>query len=431
MTIKRINRSNTQLSSSNPEEDYYESIQKYTKLYRILLARPCATNIVIDKWNRIDLELVSELGLRPKGEKEMHCWLELDVELLIQVGKRIAISESLNIQIRPIQHDAWDFNDTSGITGFQYSTLGDFEYAISLKSKSPCLRIKYPNCYLKILPKGKSGQTVQVLPLVVGPISLNNASDLGYGEGKWALDTPKSFHSTDSFHAYCLPDQSFLVIKEKWDLGTPGKIWDSALVLSQMFAEMIQINPKRFDKLRILDLSAGTGCVGLLIAALYKRFYPNYHPEIILTDLQDALYILEYNRAKNFLANNAHVMPLTWGNRKDEQLILKNGPIDFIIASDVLYKPEHFQDLVNTLDQLCSRSSGMTKVYLGYKKRGLSEESEDMFFDLCSKKFHIYLENKKLAEEIGQSAVYQGWTGSSFTSILKETEVNIYQLVKK
>jgi hypothetical protein len=48
-----------------------------------------------------------------------------------------------------------------------------------------------------------------------------------------------------------------LVIKEKWELGTPGKIWDSALVLSQMFAEMIQINPKKFDKVRILDLSAG------------------------------------------------------------------------------------------------------------------------------------------------------------------------------
>jgi hypothetical protein len=258
MTIKRINRSNTQISSYNPEEDYYESIQKYTKIYRMLLARPCVTNIAIDKWNRIDLELVSELGLRPKGEKEMDCWLELNVELLVQDGKRIVISESLNIQIRPIQHDAWDFSDSSGIAGFQYSTLGDFEYAISPKNKAAsCLRInKYHNCYLNIVPQNKSNQTVQVLPLVVGPISLNTASNLAQSQAKWALETA-SFHSTDSFHAYCLPDQSYLVIKEKWELGTPGKIWDSALVLSQMFAEMIQINPKKFDKVRILDLSAG------------------------------------------------------------------------------------------------------------------------------------------------------------------------------
>jgi hypothetical protein len=171
-----------------------------------------------------------------------------------------------------------------------------------------------------------------------------------------------------------------------------------------------------------------TGCVGLLIAALYKRFFPEYHPDIMLTDLQDALYILEYNKAKNFLANNADILPLTWGNRKDEQLLLKNGPIDFIIASDVLYKPEHFNDLVNTLDQLCSKK---TRLYLGYKKRGLSEESENLFFDLCSQKFHIYLDNKRLIKEIGHNSAFRGWTGSSFTSILNETGVNIYQLVKK
>jgi predicted nicotinamide N-methyase len=173
--------------------------------------------------------------------------------------------------------------------------------------------------------------------------------------------------------------------------------------------------------------------VGLVISSTYKRIFPQYKPEVIMTDLKEALDLLEYNRKINRLdskQDKTHIKPLKWGESKDVQLILKDGPIDFVIASDVLYEPTHFSALVSTLDHLVV--SQQTCVYLGYKKRGLSQEQESKFFNICSLKFEIVLIQDQLEECFGVTKV-DGWIGGGggFSTILKETGVQIYKLTRK
>ncbi|KAI8084145.1 putative methyltransferase-domain-containing protein, partial [Gilbertella persicaria] len=309
---------------------FYYRLQRHSALYRILLSRPYSSEIHFNQWNRIDLKLVNEFGLTLTNKQKMSCWLEIDCRLLVNKDHRIQTCQDYEVFCRPIQKDGWESTVQSEIAGFQHDTEGNFEY------------------------------------MVVPPLSFN------------------------IFHAYCLLDQSYLIVKEDWKLGTSGKLWDSALVLSHMFCDKIQKNPFYFKDRRLLDLSAGTGCIGLLLASLLKDMYrdqPDSMPEITMTDLPEALDLIHQNRTYNHLEDYTHIMPLAWGNYEDAKQVLMKGPIHTIIASDVLYEPASFQKLVQTLDWLSTE--GDVDIYLGYKRRGLSLEEELSFFNICSKRFHI------------------------------------------
>lgn len=174
-----------------------------------------------------------------------------------------------------------------------------------------------------------------------------------------------------------------------------------------------------------------TGCVGLLMAKLYKEIYSEnkeYLPQITMTDLPHALDLIYQNRATNHLEGYTEIQALTWGNYNDVKTLLLKGPIDIIIASDVLYEPASFSKLVQTLDWL-SNSVKKIDIFLGYKRRGLSREDEQSFFQICAEKFHI---NILPVQQDNQLMTNEGWiVGGAFSNIFKETGVNIYQLVRK
>lgn len=173
--------------------------------------------------------------------------------------------------------------------------------------------------------------------------------------------------------------------------------------------------------------------MGLLIALLYKNVY--FHqdkPQITMTDLPEALNLIHQNRLSNQLQDYTNIQSLTWGDYQNVQNILRDGPIHTIIASDVLYEPTSFSKLVQTLDWLSEKGSTEMDIYLGYKRRGLSGADEQSFFDICAEKFDIsilpiHVEHKLMTNE--------GWIvnhgSGSFSHILKEADVNIYQLVRK
>lgn len=154
-------------------------------------------------------------------------------------------------------------------------------------------------------------------------------------------------------------------------------------------------------------------------------------PKITITDLSEALDLIYQNRRLNKLESYTDVQELRWGNYDDAQRILSEGPINTIIASDVLYAPASFSKLVQTLDWLSSDSpsSSSVDIFLGYKRRGLSREEEQSFFDICAEKFdiitlHTQTENKLLTNG--------GWImNNGFSNIFKETGVHIYQLIRK
>lgn len=233
-------------------EDYYNTLQRYSTLYRILLSRPYSTETTFNQWNRIDLKLVNELGLTLTHLQKIKCWLEIDCHLLVERNGQFVTCIDYQICCRPLQHDAWEFNTDSDIAGFHHDTEGDFEYMITMVDEGILLDYKQ-NYYIQIFPTCKPQQIIQAFPLVIGPIAIKEHQIIANNE--WCDND--NIVSKEIFHACCIKDSTFLVIKENWDLGTPGKMWDSALVLSQMFSDKIKSNPTRFKDHRILDLSAG------------------------------------------------------------------------------------------------------------------------------------------------------------------------------
>ncbi|OBZ87259.1 Protein-lysine methyltransferase METTL21B [Choanephora cucurbitarum] len=411
------------------EDDFYYRLQQHSVLYRILLARPYLNKIQFNQWNRIDLKLVNEFGLTLTEKQQSVCWLEIDCALLTNQSGRIEACQSCVVLCRPVQKDGWELTTQSDIAGFQYHAEGNFEYMVSLKDEGYHAPGHY---FLQIIPTQQERQSIHAFPLVIGPLTIGQ-----HVVSRWE-DTALS---VDIFHAYRVQEYSYLLVKEDWKQGTSGKLWDSAVVLSQIFCNQIHDDPLFFKHRRILDLSAGTGCVGLLLASLLKDIYEAHHypleslPRITMTDLPEALDLIYQNRECNHLEDYANVMPLAWGNYDHARHVLMDGPIDTIIASDVLYTPSSFKDLVDTLDWL-TMDGGHVDIYLGYKRRGLSSEEELYFFDICSQKFEVKtlcssLYSDKMTHYPVMTSKKETAILNEFSSMCVESGVNIYQLIRK
>ncbi|RIA84035.1 putative methyltransferase-domain-containing protein [Glomus cerebriforme] len=221
----------------------------------------------------------------------------------------------------------------------------------------------------------------------------------------------------DNYRGFILPNGKYLMIKELWDAGIPGKVWDSAFIIVQMIKDNILKNGNLFVGKRILDMSTGTGFVGLYLAAflssLSEKKINNSKTNLILTDLDYALKLIRENLELNkFLLNSnsnvtIDVEALKWG---DVSKAKKLGVFDYVLASDVVYEPDLFDDLIQTLMAVCT--PGKTKIYLGYKRRGLNKDEEARFFDKLQNKFH-----KSAVQGLGNLA--------------EEGKVNVYELSRK
>ncbi|KAI8642481.1 putative methyltransferase-domain-containing protein [Parasitella parasitica] len=427
-----MNHASQALFPVDVDIDYFQHLQRYSALYRILLATPYSTKLTFKQWYRINLKLVNELDLSMTGQQKGNCWLEVGCQLLMEKNKSIIPCKDSSIQCRPLQHDAWDSTTASDIAGFQNDTVGDLEFMVSLRDEgyvsSSTTNAKY---YIQIYPKPQKYPSIMAFPLMIGPVTMEEPSIHASNNNSWKEPST----SNAIFHGYQLQDSSFLVIREDWDLGTPGKMWDSALVLSQLMTDKINLDPDYFRGGRFIDLSAGTGCLGLLIAALYKNIYRDHKhnmPLITLTDLPEALDLINQNRSYNHLEGYTSVKPLEWGNYHDAQSLLVEGPIQTVIASDVLYRPSTFSSLVSTLVWLSDENKGQIEIYVGYKRRGLALHDETKFFDLCAESFEIItLSGAETC--IKRKNNLEGWisTGGDVNDVYKGTGVNVYKLVRK
>lgn len=128
---------------------------------------------------------------------------------------------------------------------------------------------------------------------------------------------------------------------------------------------------------------------------LLRHMHNKYNTKVTLTDLPDALDLIQDNHQLNLGGRrdkNVHIEQLRWGSASDAKTVLQKGKADIILASDVLYETSCFPSLVHSLVQLCT--PGKTVIYLGYKRRGLKEHEERIFFDKAAERFHIELVGK-------------------------------------
>jgi predicted nicotinamide N-methyase len=132
---------------------------------------------------------------------------------------------------------------------------------------------------------------------------------------------------------------------DRW--GIHSCVWDGGLALLLYFSQCYaQDNSQRSV---VLDLGAGTGIVGLGMT--------NYGAsQVILTDLPDAIPLLEENVELNPFTNVA-VHELTWGELELPQsieTILSRSASEklMVVGADIVYRQNLFEPLLSTLDTL-------------------------------------------------------------------------------
>ncbi|ORY97287.1 putative methyltransferase-domain-containing protein [Syncephalastrum racemosum] len=385
-------------SDDTDDEDmdlFYQPLHRHSTLHRIVLARNFRTTIARNKWYRLDLQVVNELGLQLLGDKKKQCCMQVTCDVLFASSNNNDDDDgddtdgrSMPVEVRPLSFDGWD-DIMPEVAGFNGSGHGGLEFCLQGSDQYPT-KTKY--FFLRVTPLCDAKQTVEALPLVLGPLTL---TDDDKGDDDWLDERNKATlnrtYAASYLNRFANHRLQFnLIIREGWSLGTPGKMWDSALVVSEMMAKRLIRTPRVYDRCHIVDLSAGTGCAGILLATLCRELDPAHRTTITLTDLPSALGIIRENKDLNLgtrVDPRLRIEALQWGNKQQHRAIVGTHPADIILASDVLYEPKCFADLVTTLEDMST--FGRTVIFLGYKRRGLNDEEEALFFRLAELKFHI------------------------------------------
>jgi hypothetical protein len=174
--------------------------------------------------------------------------------------------------------------------------------------------------------------------LTIYPVTISPSS-----KHSWISDT----YLINNYRAFPLPCKKTFVIEELWDGRVSGKVWDSAFIILHYMKDRFTKDQSSLLGKRILDLSTGTGLIGLYLAAFcslmtQKNAVKKYQKtNIILTDLQHAINLIKRNRSLNqYLIQDTKVSTeitmLEWGNVKKAK---KLGLVDIVLASDVVYEP--------------------------------------------------------------------------------------------
>lgn len=180
-------------------------------------------------------------------------------------------------------------------------------------------------------------------------------------------------------------DEIPLTIKEDSGNSIASHVWDAGVTLAHTLTKqrIYDITCKdSSQKLRILELGAGCGIVGL---AVEKHLGGQGH--VILSDLEDARECAEESISLNKSA--ATFMALDWA---DEDVSVED--IDLIIVADCTYNMDMYEVLVACLERLLAANEG-AKVVIGHKMRN---EQESEFFDMLEERLHV---EKDGSESVG------------------------------
>ena len=126
------------------------------------------------------------------------------------------------------------------------------------------------------------------------------------------------------------------------------------------------------ENLNILELGAGCGIVGIALSAVLRN------PQILLTDLPEAVEILTHNLALLPSSKPIHQV-LDWS--ESLPVNVQSTKWDVAVVADCTYNPDVVPDLVTTLGRVAEGNPELM-VLLAMKVR---HESEMVFFELMDK----------------------------------------------
>ncbi|KIW77190.1 hypothetical protein Z517_09636 [Fonsecaea pedrosoi CBS 271.37] len=178
-----------------------------------------------------------------------------------------------------------------------------------------------------------------------------------------------------------LSNRSMVRMWEETGDSIARHIWDASLGFLVYFAHALSTSPidgmsllvslfksSKVRRLRVLELGAGCGIVGVALAQLVKC-------DLLLTDLEDAQEILASNIrcAAPVAGSTVRSEVLDWASSLDDS---SNANYDLILVSDCIYNPDSSLHLVETLRQLATRTPE-TVILVGFKRR---HTEDDLFF---------------------------------------------------
>lgn len=121
-------------------------------------------------------------------------------------------------------------------------------------------------------------------------------------------------------------------------------------------------------RLRVLEVGAGCGIVGIALSQLRKC-------EVVLTDLEDAQDIMQTNVECAALVPGSSLrrQVLGWGAGLDG---LESSRFDLVLVSDCIYNPDSSVLLVETMKALTEQNPNVL-IFVAFKRR---HDADDIFF---------------------------------------------------
>ncbi|KAI1614564.1 putative methyltransferase-domain-containing protein [Exophiala viscosa] len=179
-----------------------------------------------------------------------------------------------------------------------------------------------------------------------------------------------------------LPNRSRVRMWEETGDSIARHVWDAGLGFLLYFAQALSTSPpqgvssfatlfksSKVKRLRVLELGAGCGTVGVAFAQLVKC-------DMVLTDLDDAQEILASNIkcASPLAGSTIKAEVLDWAAGLGDS---SNANYDVVLVSDCIYNPDSSLYLVEILRQLATRTPNVL-ILVGFKRR---HEADTIFFE--------------------------------------------------
>ena len=175
---------------------------------------------------------------------------------------------------------------------------------------------------------------------------------------KYQVEEKKLKIGSNEF-TFFLPKDITPFVKEKASMSEfPlwAKIWEGSIVLISHIYELNSTIPKSF-----LEIGAGIGVVGIIAAFLGHK--------VTITDYnKDALQFALANVYKNLDSEKKKSVVVKKCDWKDPQL--SEETYDFIVGSDILYREEDFEPLLNLFNKHL-RQTGEIILAEGVRKSSL------------------------------------------------------------